>query len=305
MNFYSKTLFLALLATSFTLTAEPIKQDYLSKEMRELQFTSAISAFILSMKTLFSGKGIFSELPLASEAATDFVKIIAQEQEIKDSFEVRIEEGYAAGMGTILLPQDQNSYFLKTELDTALYNYHYGATSDIQNQAAEELFEHIGSIDHELTHFKNHDTRNSLIFSALLNLTLITSYLTFEYKVLAPHLKNMGGFKKWLYACGSGLGLSALSTLVDTWTRRLREKRADEGVRNDPEVLKAMINWTIRDHEIFKKMLNTSPSRFWRLVGAWIEKYPCLYFLLDPVHPPLPERQARFQERLDALELTV
>lgn len=303
MNFHTKHLFLLVFSFSLAAHSQPIEKDYLEPKMRELQLTSALTAFMVSLKTLFSGKGIFSDLPSASAATTKFVKEIAQEHGITDEIDVKIEHGYAAGTGTILLPQDPNSYFLQTTLDTSLHNYNYGLTSDIQALAELELMDHIGSLDHELTHYKNNDMRNSLIFSAGLNFTLISAYLFFEYKVLAPQLRKTHELKKWLYACGSGLGLSTISYLIDSWTRRLREKRADEGVRNDPAVLKAMIAWTAKDQIELKELLNNSSSRFCRLIGAWIEKYPCLYLLFDPVHPPLPERQARFQERLDALKV--
>lgn len=301
MNF--KALYaLTLLAFSVALAHGQSRNDYLSVSQREAQFSTILATFFISIKTLISGKGVFSDSPNASADATQFVKEIAKDHGIQDCFDVKIGSGYAAGTGTIFLEKDPKAYFNCTTLDKSLHTYNYGLTSDSRSIAEQEILEHIGSLDHEFTHFKNHDMQNALIFSALLNFGLIGGYLAFESTVLAPRLKNATDSVKSGYAVFSGIALSTVSTLIDTWTRRLREKRADEGVRNDPAVLKAMIDWTIREQTNIKELLNSCSSDFWLTVGSYIDKYPCLYLLLDSVHPPLPERQARFEQRLKEIE---
>lgn len=298
-----RTILLLLFVTPVFTQGTPTT-GYLSDEMRELQVSVMLSAAAESITGIFSGKGLFSELPNASADATAFVQEVARDHGISPEFQVKISDGYAAGIGTILLPENPNTYFLSTTLDASLYNYNYGPTSDSRAIAHQELMEHIGSLDHEFTHYKNHDMRTRLIFTALLNTGLVGGYFCLESAYLSSYLKSASEVKKWVYALCSGLGLSATSFLINKWLCRYQERRADEGVRNDRDILNAKIAQCMTYHADLKNMMSSSSSRFWRWVGAHLDTYPWLYYLYDPEHPSLLERKARFEQRLLELEKT-
>ncbi|CAN5122374.1 hypothetical protein BH09DEP1_BH09DEP1_3970 [soil metagenome] len=275
--------------------------DYLSQDMRRTQITAGIATIVGSLYGVLKGGGAFSSYSDASGKSTAFVEEIASEHGITDEIQVKIGEGYAAGIGTIMVPYEPNYYFLRATLDTALEKLEYGNDKEVL-EALEELDEHIGSLDHEFTHYKNHDMRNSLLVTSLVNLCIYSAYFTFEYKMLSEKLRNSSTLKKWLYTHFSTLGLSATTGLLSCWYSRIREARADEGVRNEAPILKAMINFFKKEEQMVKDLLSNS-NWFNKKFAGWLEKYPCLYLRFDPLHPPIPERIARFQERLDALEL--
>lgn len=268
--------------------------------MRETQITALLASLVASVQIYFSGKGVFSELPDAHAMSTDFVKNIAKEHGINPDFQVRLSDGYAAGIGTILVPTADNLRLLST-LDYALLNHEYANDKQELDAAYDELCEHIGSLDHEFTHYKNNDLRNSLIVCSLIDLAVYGAYFTYEYKILAEKLRNSSDFKKWLYTCASSLGLNATTALLNCWYNRFQERRADEGIRNEIPVLKAMIKCFDRGDKNLKAILSQAGG-FAARFAQWLEKHPCLHLLLDPVHPPLPERIARFEERIAALE---
>lgn len=275
--------------------------DYLSQEMRQSQVGGLLTSLIASIGIFFAGKTIFSNLPNARGSAKYFVEDIAQEHGINPDFQVKLSDGYGAGINTITIPASSNFSIFST-LDYALMDYYDYANDKEELEAAEhELNEHIGCLDHEFTHYKNHDVRNSLIVCSLINLAVYSAYFTYEYNVLAEKLRTMGSFKKWLYTYSSSIGLSLTTTLLNCWYKRFQEKRADEGIRNEVPVLKAMISCFKRFQQNTQDYL-ISKGGFAEKFSQWLEKYPSLNLLLDPIHPPLQDRINRLQERIDSIE---
>ena len=189
-------------------------RDYLSHEMRRTQATAGLASIIVSLFVLFKGSGVFSNAPQASDSSRAFIEDIASQHGITDKLQIKIGDGYAAGIGTIIVPFDENYYYLRTTLDTALENYRYATNDKESLQAIEELNEHIGVLDHEFTHYKNHDMRNSLVIASLLNLCIYSAYFSFEYKVLSEKLRKSDDSAKWFYTNVSALGLSAVTGLL-------------------------------------------------------------------------------------------
>lgn len=282
------------------------QQDFLGKDFRELQLYSLAAAFALNLQIAFSGKGAFSDLSDASDISQGFVNAIAQDHTITDNLQIKMSDGYAAGFNTILIPYDVYSSLandqLMSEIDALYVELSNAQDPESMTRITTQLCEHIGALDHEFTHYKNKDLRNYLILSTLTNFIVYASYLTFETHFLAEKIKNAGEIKKFFYALSSGIGLTAATSLINSWIARTQEKKADEGVRNHPHILNAMIIRYERMQEQIKEYYRNSNSWIHRKYATLLEKYPSSYLLFDPIHPPLPDRVARFQERLDVLE---
>lgn len=301
-----------IIISIFTLLPKPLfcqnteYADYLGQELRQHQLYSFLASLFLNVQIALNGKGAFTETPNASPLSQGFVEGIAEDHGIAKDFQVKLSDGYGASFNTILIPYDLAATIEKNELVSeidALYDKLLNSTDkDELLTISDTLSEHVGALDHEFTHYKNHDVRNQLIITSLLNIAIYVSYLTFEYKVLADSLKRSGQFKKTCYAIASSIGLTALTAVVDAWISRLQEKRADGGVRNAPHILKAMIKRYTRMQEDIKAYYRNSESWAHQKYAALLEKYPICYLLFDPLHPPLPDRVAYFQERLNALE---
>lgn len=296
---YLLPLYLALVTPVFTVCAQP-SPDYLSKDMRQTQIGALFGSLVAFLQIYLSGKDMFIFMPNATDYSKEFVELIAKEHGINPNFQVKLGSGYAAGIDTIIIPADGGISQKWSTLDYALMDYE-NATDKEELAAIENLCEHIGSLDHEFTHYKNHDLRNSLLVGALINAALYSAFFTYEYKVLAEKLRAASNNKKWLYTYASSLGLSITSTLLNCWYHRFQEQRADEGIRNEIPVLKAMIKCFKQLDQDIQHHLSKA-GRIPALFAKWLEKHPSLHLFLDPVHPPLPHRIARFQERLEALE---
>lgn len=275
--------------------------DYLSESMRRVQFGSALTSLAACLESYFSGKGAFSQLPEASNLTVGFVNDIANQNGIDPDFQVKIGPGYAASIGTILVPYDPEQYFLRSTLDSSLLKYNYPTDKDELEAATNELYEHMGVLDHEFTHYKNHDLRNSLIFISLLNIAIYSTFFTYEYKMLSEKLRRANPVQKWLYTCLTSLGLTTTTNLINFWYSRSLETRADEGIRNEVDVLKGMIRFFKREQQKIKVLL-TQAGGLKAKFALWLEKYPSLYFFIDPKHPSLPDRIAHFEQRITALE---
>lgn len=253
--------FLLLLSFSFafpdSVTPTPAT-DYLSESMRRVQFGSAITSLTTCLESYFSGKGAFSELPETSDLTKEFVEEIANRNGIDPNFQVKIGPGYAAGIGTILVPYDNDSLYLSTTLDSAILKYNYPTDKDELEAATAELQEHIGVLDHEFTHYKNHDLQNSLVVASLLNIGIYGAFFTYEYKMLSEKLRTASEFKKWLYTCITSAGLTVTTNLLNSWYSRYVEARADEGIRNEAHILKAMIRFFKHEQEKVKELLTNA-----------------------------------------------
>jgi hypothetical protein len=296
---YVLPLYLALITPLFTVCGQP-SSDYLSKDMRQTQIGALLATLVASLQIYLSGKESFAYMPEASSYSKEFVELIAAEHGIHPNFQVKLGTGYAAGIDTIIIPADGGISQEWSTLDYALADYQ-NATDKEELAATENLCEHIGSLDHEFTHYKNHDLRNSLLVGSLINAALYSAFFTYEYKVLAEKLRAASNNKKWLYSYASSLGLSITSALLNCWYARFQEQRADEGIRNEIPVLKAMIRCFKQLDQDIQHYLSKA-GRIPALFAKCLEKHPSLNLFLDPVHPPLPDRIARFEQRLEALE---
>jgi hypothetical protein len=270
--------------------------------MRRAQISGALGALIGNFVYLYLGKSTFSQMPSASSNAKEFVEAVANDHGISNDFQIKVGDGYAAGMGTVVLEHNNDSWSqTQTRLDKAIEEYANAQTEEEFNSALEKLDEHIGLLDHEFTHYKNRDVRNFLISSSVISVGLLAAFLMFEHKFLSHHLEKSSKFNKWVYSYVSGIGISIACAFLTCWYKCKQEKHADEGVRNDINVLNAMVKWAQRLQQEIKDRLKNS-NWFGKKFGQLLEKYPSLYLLLDPIHPPLPEREARFSERLSQIK---
>src|SRR4029077_8715960 len=104
----NSALYLTLLISGHALSTEPAP-DYLSKDMRQTQIGALVGTLVASAQVYLSGKGIFSDLPDALDASKEFVEQIAQEHGITPDFQVKLGDGYGAGIGAITVPVNDNS----------------------------------------------------------------------------------------------------------------------------------------------------------------------------------------------------
>jgi hypothetical protein len=248
-------------------------------------------------------KKVCDLLPNASDRTTDFVKSIGDEYAITDDYSVKLgaQGVYAANNEMIIVEQGSPRQFSSSSsIDQTLDVLEDPIDDEEKECALAQLDEYTGILDHEFGHYKNNDMRNILLASCAFSVAAATVYLSFEHYCLAKTIASWNDNQKKMYSYTSGIGLSLVNVFFDLWYQNRCEKRADEHVRNKAPILKAMIRWSQRMHNNIKDSL--SSSWIGKKLATGIEKYPSLYYLLDPVHPPLPYREARFKERLAELE---
>jgi len=266
-------------------------------EMRQHQIEGAATSLLVNAALLFLGKKIFANMPSASAQTTEFVQTIGDQYGIPHDYDIKIGSGDAAGKGTIIVEQASENL---SSIDRALYNFINATTPEDEQAAREKMYEIIGILDHEFGHYKHNDVHNAFIATSAFSVSSTAAYLALEHLFFRETVNQLSDSQKKTYGLVSGLGLSILNIGYNFWYRVRFEKQADEHVRNNPHILKAMIAWTQRIQNQVKNQIPTT----WlgKKCADALEKYPSLYYLLDPVHPPLPYREARFKERLAELE---
>ena len=291
--------------SSSLLSASQPQSDHLNSHLRHIQLEGLISHISIKFAHFMWNKKACDLLPNASDRTTDFVKSIGDEYAITNDYSVKLgaQGVYAAGSGMIIVEQGSpHRFYSGSSIDETLDNLENATTDEEKEFALSQLDEYTGILDHEFGHYKNNDTRNMLLASCAFSIAAATAYLSFEHFCLAKSIASWNDKQKKTYSYASGIGLSLCNIFFDVWYQVQCEKRADEHVRNKAPILKAMISWSQRIQNNIKDSL--SSSWIGKKLAAGIEKYPSLYYLLDPVHPPLPEREARFKERLAELEKT-
>lgn len=265
--------------------------------MRRVQIEGAAASTLMSLGLVFLGKKLFASMPPASDQTTQFVQMIGDQYGIPHDYDIKVGAGDAAGKGTIIVEQAYNDI---SSIDLAIHQLNTAETPEQEQAAQKKIYEHIGILDHEFGHYKNNDATNALIVTALFNISTTAAYLALEQLFFSEKVAKLTNKQKERYGLISGSGLALIHMFFNFWYRVRFEKRADEHVRNHPDVLKAMVAWTQRIQNDIKTSLKTH----WlgKKFAAALEKYPALYYLMDPVHPPLPAREARFKERLAELE---
>ena len=295
-------IFMCAFSLSLVGSVQP-QSNPLNSQLRRIQLEGIFSHIAIKLVYLILNKKMLDLLPHTSGQTIDFVKSIGDEHTIPDDYSVKLGAPglYGAGVGTIIVEQGPyRHYYVGSSIDKTLDDLENATNDDEKEAALAQLDEYTGILDHEFGHYKNHDTRNGFLASCAFNLAAATAYFSFEHFCLAKSIASWNDTQKKAYCYASGIGLSLCNIFFDLWYQVRCEKRADEHVRNKAPILKAMINWSQR----MQHTINDSLSTSWmgKKLAAGIEKYPSLYYLLDPVHPPLPYREARFKERLAELE---
>lgn len=282
--------------------AQP-KSIHLDPYLRRIQLEGVISHIAIKCLKFMWNKKVCDLLPNASSQTADFVKSIGDEYGITDDYSVKLGAPgvYAANNEMIIVEQGWPRQFSSSSsIDQTLDILEDPIDDEEKEFALAQLDECTGILDHEFGHYKNNDVRNMHLAPCAFSIAAATGYLLFEHYCLSKTIAKLNDNQKKMYSYASGIGLSLANVFFDLWYQNRCEKRADEHVRTKAPILKAMIAWSQRLQNQVKAQLQT--TWFGKKFAHALEKYPSLYYLLDPVHPPLPYREARFKERLAELE---
>lgn len=147
---------------------------------------------------------------------------------------------------------------------------------------------HRATLYHEITHYEKNDPLHDMVMS--LGLTGGLAYGSYKLTGLIPSsLKS----KVLLFLGINAIAQHILRPLIFGAYSRAIEKRADEGIPNQKEILQAICHFC-KEEMLYKQEQQkemTSVQRFCKFITSWFN-----------THSSYEQRYIRFKQRLNALE---
>lgn len=269
----------------------------------QAQEAIGIAPLISEAQDAFDVDAYFQQFLDASDGITEFIKeqFAIRNIEVPQGFCVKLTHQYEAGRSVIGIPATFIAGVSDLEVLFSLMG-NDEISEEKRNQYHLLFLQHLGSIDHEITHIAKNHVRKGALARIGISLTAIAALKLFEYhnKTLHKFIQNGPFFEKLIYAMSTGAALYAFNRFLYYMYIRNYEIEADEGIRNNPGVLFARIKYF---NEIQEELKTDVKTRFGEKGFALFEKFPTLYLLYDPEHPILPERIDRLNERLQTVLL--
>jgi len=235
-----------------------------------------------------------SQLRDADEDTTRFVhkNLAAIGLKNPESVHVKIDDGrtiFAAALSTtntLVLDSDVFEPSRPRSLLQMIYSAHKRSILPLPAIALDKSCK-AAAIQHEGAHLKYHDSESTFAIYAVS--PLATSYIVQKTKkVLQKNTHNNPTMLRMLSRIPGGIGLCALSMVGTLLGLQYLERRADNAIIDDKDLLRAsaLLYKEIADREDF---LSNGYGRLTSLCRS-------------PHHPSPHARYKRFQARLDALE---
>lgn len=244
-----------------------------------------------------------STYPDASENMTNFIRTMLKEHNIADYETVKIKVGdeYSSGNNVIILEECMpGSSISMLEVLSEIMENPDSEPEQVEN-AQMLMAQHLGSIEHEISHVKNKDVRKSVILTIALSAVTYIALKYAEYTApkYFPKLKALCANAQWplktAYALLSGGAIYVWTKQIEHYFSRRYERQADENISDNPGILYAKMNQHQQNHELFRLLVYHK----WGQKGlALFDRFPSLYLWFDFEHPTGLERAERFAQRL-------
>lgn len=244
-----------------------------------------------------------SVYPDASQNITNFIHTMLKEHNVADYETVKIKVGdqYASGNNVIIIEE----YIPGSSVSMLEVLSEIMEDPDSEPEQVEDaqilMAQHIGTIEHEISHVKNKDVRKRSMITIALSATTYIALKYAEYTVpeYFPKLKAVCATAKWplktAYALLSGGALYLWTKQIGHYFSRYHERKADENISDNPGILYAKMNQHQQNHEFLRVKVF---QKFGQRGLTLFDRFPSLYLLFDFEHPTSLERTERFAQRL-------
>jgi len=238
----------------------------------------------------------------ASPEISAFIHELLEQHGVKNSHQITIKLGkeYCSGNNCMMIEWlNENSEF--SLLESLIFQYNTVANPQEAEELLMLIYQHIGSIEHEISHIKKHDCKKRALSLAIFSFatwvgakwlenTLPNWYLPLQK--LAHHAEWQS---KLAYNVGSGFLLALINKHIMYKMCRNQERAADATISDNASILLAKVNLHTAIYENDKQQVEKQYGKF----VSWLcQKMPSLYLFFDWEHPTSYERAQTFTIRL-------
>lgn len=217
-----------------------------------------------------------------------------------ETISIKLGKEYCSGNSILMIEWlDQESNL--SLLESLIIQYNSLPVCSAQENLLALIYQQIGSIEHEITHIKNHDCKKRMISLAFFSLLTygITKWLEQTLPQKLPFLQALIDSAQWksklCYSLGSGLLLRFINKHMLYKICRNQERNADAGISDNGSILLAKVNLHTAIYENDKQQVEKG---YGKLVSWVCQKFPSLYLFFDWEHPTSFERAKTFAQRL-------
>lgn len=199
----------------------------------------------------------------ASPAITAFIQELLEQHGVKNAQTIAIKLGKEYGSSDISMSiewLDSKSEF--SLLESLIFQYNAATDAQESQMLLMLIYQHIGSIEHEIAHIKNRDCEKRLVSLALVSLTNWAGLRLAEYCLTCAIPIEHGNWKtQWAYTIGSGLLLALINKQMLYKICRNQERVADAIISDNASILLAKVNLHTAIYENDKKQVEKRYGR--------------------------------------------
>lgn len=238
----------------------------------------------------------------ASPEIAAFIHELLEQHGVKNAQKVIIKLGkeYCSGNNIMMIEwlHEKSEYSL---LESLILQYNSLDNAQEADVLLMLIYQQIGSIEHEISHIKNHDCKKRALSLTTFSLAswACTKFLEYQLPLWYPGIQKIidtSDWKsKWVYNACSGFLLGLLNKQIVNKIIRNQERAADAMISDNASILLAKVNLHTAIYETDKQQVE---KNYGKLVSWLCQKFPSLYLFFDWEHPTSYERAHTFTKRL-------
>lgn len=238
----------------------------------------------------------------ASPEIAAFIHELLEQHGVKNAQKMVIKLGkeYCSGNNSMMIEwlHESSEFSL---LESLIMQYNSLDNSQEADALLMLIYQQIGSIEHEISHIKNHDCKKRAISLTTFSLAswACTKLLEYQLPLWQPGLQKIIDASDWksklVYNVCSGFLLGLLNKQIVYKIIRNQERAADAMISDNASILLAKVNLHTAIYETDKQQVERN---YGKTVSWLCQKFPSLYLFFDWEHPTSYERAQTFIKRL-------
>lgn len=240
--------------------------------------------------------------PDASPEVTAFIHELMEQRGVKNAHKVIIKLGkeYCSGTNILMIEwlHEESEFSL---LESLIFQYNNLDNSQESENLMMLIYQQIGSIEHEISHIKNHDCKKRIFSLAAFSVGTFAATKVLEYYIPQSYscIEGITRTSDWKVNLGytvlTGLLLAKINKHIFYKICRNQERDADAMISDNVSILLAKVNLHTTIYETDKQLVE---KKYGQLVSWLCQKIPSLYLFFDWEHPTSYERAKTFTNRL-------
>lgn len=238
----------------------------------------------------------------ASTEITGFIHELMEQYGVKNPHKVIIKLGkeYCSGTNILMIEwlHEKSEFSL---LESLIFQYNNLDNSQESETLMMLIYQQIGSIEHEISHIKNHDCKKRILSLAAFSVATFGASKLLEYYLTepSPYIQRLTRTADWKAKLGynllSGILLAKINKHIFYKICRNQERAADAMISDNAFILLAKVNLHTTIYETDKQQVE---RQYGTLISWLCQKIPSLYLFFDWEHPTSYERAQTFASRL-------